>query len=125
MNPNMPLPMDIRLMNISAVVLGAGVCLAAVSGAAGWAVRHPAFAVTRIIVQGDTSHNNDVTLRANVASRLKGNFFTLDLAQARSAFEAVPWVRKAVVRRSFPIDWSSNWKSIAVRLFGAKTVNLA
>lgn len=102
MNPNMPLPMDIRLMNISAVVLGVGVCLAAVSGAAGWAVRHPVFAVTRIIVQGDTSHNNDVTLRANVASRLKGNFFTLDLTQARSAFEAVPWVRKAVVRREFP-----------------------
>jgi cell division protein FtsQ len=102
MSQSMPIPMDIRLMNISALVMGVGVCLAAIVGAAGWAVRHPVFAVTRIIVQGDTSHNNDVTLRANVASRLKGNFFTLDLVQARNAFEAVPWVRKAVVRREFP-----------------------
>jgi cell division protein FtsQ len=102
MNPSMPTPMDIRLMNISALVLGVGVCFAAVAGAAGWAVRHPVFAVTRIIVQGDTLHNNDVTLRANVASQLKGNFFTLNLMQARRAFEAVPWVRKAEVRRKFP-----------------------
>jgi cell division protein FtsQ len=41
-------------------------------------------------------------LRANVAPRLAGNFFTLDLQRAREAFEAVPWVRKAVVRRQFP-----------------------
>jgi cell division protein FtsQ len=102
MSQSMPIPMDIRLMNISALVLGVGVCFAAVAGAAGWAIRHPVFAVTRITVQGDTSHNNDVTLRANVASRLKGNFFTLNLTQARSAFEAVPWVRKAEVRREFP-----------------------
>ena len=102
MNPSMPTPIDIRLMNISALVLGVGVCFAAAAGAVEWAVRHPVFAVTRIIVQGDTLHNNDVTLRANVASRLKGNFFTLDLTQARSAFEAVPWVRKAQVRREFP-----------------------
>lgn len=102
MNPALPLPMDIRLMNLSAAVLGVGLCVAALLGAAWWAVRHPAFAMARITVQGDTLHNNEVTLRANVASRLQGNFFTLDLAQARSAFEAVPWVRKAVVQREFP-----------------------
>ena len=31
-----------------------------------------------------------------------GNFFTIDLARARAAFESVPWVRSAVVRREFP-----------------------
>jgi cell division protein FtsQ len=41
-------------------------------------------------------------LRANVAPQLAGNFFTVDLARARTAFESVPWVRKAVVRREFP-----------------------
>jgi cell division protein FtsQ len=65
-------------------------------------VRHPVFSVARITVQGDTTHNNEVTLRANVTSRLQGNFFTLDLMQARNAFESVPWVRKAVVKREFP-----------------------
>ncbi len=102
MSQTMPTPIDVRLMNISAAVLGVGVCVAALAGVAWWAVRHPSFAIARIVVQGDTLHNNEVTLRANVAPRLKGNFFTLDLAQARAAFEAVPWVRKAVVRREFP-----------------------
>jgi cell division protein FtsQ len=102
MNPTLPMPTDVRLMNFSAAVLGVGLCVAMVVGAARWAVRHPVFAIAGITVQGDTVHNNDVTLRANVASRLQGNFFTLDLAQARAAFEAVPWVRKATVRREFP-----------------------
>jgi cell division protein FtsQ len=102
MNPTLPMPTDVRLMNISAALLGVGLCVAMLVGAARWAVRHPVFAIAGITVQGDTVHNNDVTLRANVASRLQGNFFTLDLAQARAAFEAVPWVRKATVRREFP-----------------------
>jgi cell division protein FtsQ len=47
-------------------------------------------------------HNNAVTLRANVAPRLAGNFLTVDLEATRAAFEAVPWVRRAVVQREFP-----------------------
>jgi cell division protein FtsQ len=67
-----------------------------------WALRHPLFAIAGITVHGDTAHNSALTLRANVAPRLAGNIFTIDLAAARQAFESVPWVRKAVVRREFP-----------------------
>jgi cell division protein FtsQ len=102
MTQSMPAPLDVRLMNISAAVLGMGVCVAVLMGVAGWVIGHPAFSITRIIVQGETVHNNDITLRANVTSRLQGNFFTLDLTKARNAFEAVPWVRKVTVRREFP-----------------------
>jgi cell division protein FtsQ len=48
------------------------------------------------------THNNAVTVRANVASRLSGSFFTMDLDNARLTFESLPWVRKALVRREFP-----------------------
>ncbi|MFX6702108.1 FtsQ-type POTRA domain-containing protein, partial [Acinetobacter baumannii] len=34
--------------------------------------------------------------------RIHGNFFTADLTAVRAAFEAVPWVRKAMVRREWP-----------------------
>ena len=64
--------------------------------------RHPVFAIGGISVTGDVTHNNAVTLRANVTPRLGGTFFTLDLAQARAAFESVPWVRQAIVKRAFP-----------------------
>jgi cell division protein FtsQ len=46
-------------------------------------VRHPLFAIGGITVQGDVAHNSAATLRANVAPRLRGNFFTVDLAAAR------------------------------------------
>ena len=97
-----PLPFDVRLMNITATVLFAACGVMLVAALAWWAVRHPVFAIRSIVVQGDVTHNSAATLRANVAPRLAGNFFTIDLEQARAAFEAVPWVRKAVVTRQFP-----------------------
>ncbi len=95
-------PLDVRLMNFTATVLFLGLAAVAVGMGLRWALRLPVFAITGISVQGDLNHNNEVTLRANVAPKLAGNFFTLDLAQARAAFEAVPWVRRAMVRREFP-----------------------
>jgi cell division protein FtsQ len=102
MNPTLPVPLDVKLMNLTASVLFVICAVSGLAAVAWWALRHPAFALAGITVQGDTSHNNAVTLRANVTPRLSGNFFTVDLASARAAFEAVPWVRRAVVRREFP-----------------------
>ena len=96
------LPPDIRLMNSLSLLFSlvfAGMLLAL---AAAWLMRVPLFNLSAISVQGDTSHNNAVTLRANVAPRLAGNFFTVDLGRTRAVFESVPWVRKAVVQRQFP-----------------------
>jgi cell division protein FtsQ len=89
-------------MNITATVLYIACALLLVAALGWWAVRHPVFAIRAIVVQGDVTHNSAATLRANVAPRLAGNFFTVDLQQAREAFEAVPWVRHAIVRREFP-----------------------
>jgi cell division protein FtsQ len=95
-------PVDVRLMHITATVLfiACGLLLAAALG--WWVIRHPVFAIGGIVVHGDVSHNSAATLRANVAPRLAGNFFTVDLQKAREAFEAVPWVRQAIVKRQFP-----------------------
>ena len=102
MSTAMPTPFDIKLMNMAASALFAiGLVLFAAAGA-WWAVRHPLFSIAGITVQGEVTHNSAPTLRANVAPQLAGNFFTLDLAAARKAFESVPWVRRAVVRREFP-----------------------
>ena len=97
-----PLPWDIRVMNITSGVLVVVVLCLSLGTAAWWALRHPVFAIEKIAVYGDVAHNNAVTLRANVMPQLSGNFFTLDLKQAKDAFEAMPWVRKATVHREFP-----------------------
>ena len=65
MTSAMPAPFDVRLMNITASVLFF-VCAVLLLAAAGWwALRHPLFALGGITVQGDVSHSNAVTLRAN------------------------------------------------------------
>jgi cell division protein FtsQ len=102
MNPTMPAPLDVKLMNMTASVLFVGCGLLVLAAGAWWVMRYPGFAIARIVVHGELVHNNAVTLRANVGPQLVGNFFTVDLRAARQAFEEVPWVRKASVRREYP-----------------------
>lgn len=102
MRPSTPLPIDVRVMNAAALVMLGVFSLIALSALGWWGVRHPIFSLSGITVHGDVAHNSAATLRANVAPRVQGTFFTVDLAAARQAFREVPWVRDAVVRREFP-----------------------
>jgi cell division protein FtsQ len=97
-----PMAMDIRLMNMAAaLLLGAFVLLALVS-ATRWVARQATFDIQGISVRGDVAHNNIPSMRANVLPQVRGTFFTLDLPAIRKAYESMPWVRQAVVRRDFP-----------------------
>jgi cell division protein FtsQ len=89
-------------MNMAAASLLAMCMVLVLGGGAWWLLRHPAFAIQAITVQGEVTRNNAITLRANVVPHLQGNFFTIDLERTKQAFEAVPWVRGAVVHRDFP-----------------------
>ena len=89
-------------MNAATAVFLAVFSAMVVALAVSWLMRQSLFNIKAIEVRGDVQHNSATTLRANVAPRLSGNFFMMDLARTRAAFEAVPWVRKAVVQREFP-----------------------
>lgn len=102
MKPNVPMPVEVKLMNTLATALFVLFALLLAGALASWGLSRQAFAIQGITVTGEVTHNNAVTLRANVAPQLSGTFFTLDLGHARQVFEAVPWVRQAVVRREFP-----------------------
>jgi cell division protein FtsQ len=96
------LPGDIALMNVTAAVFATlGAVLVVATLLLGF-VRQPLFALRAIRIEGDVSRNSISTIRANAAPHLAGNFFTLDLAAGRRAFESVPWVRRAVVTRVWP-----------------------
>ena len=93
---------DVRLMNATAVVLGTVAAALVVATAILWLARQPFFAIRAITVEGDVARNSVSTIRANALPKLAGNFLTIDLAAAKRAFESVPWVRVAVVRRVWP-----------------------
>lgn len=96
------LPSDVRLMRLTANVLYAlaGVALAVLLMQ--WVARAPFFSLRAIQVEGEVTRNSASTIRANAAPKLAGNFFTTDLMHGKQAFESVPWVRQAVVRRVWP-----------------------
>lgn len=102
MNPTFSAPLDVRLMNAIALALYALFAVGVLGMVAAWAMQSSVFAIKKITIAGDVTHTNVVTLRAYVTPRLAGGFVTLDLARAREIFEAVPWVRRAVVKREFP-----------------------
>jgi cell division protein FtsQ len=96
------LPVDVRLMNGLASVIFVLAALGAVAAGVLWLVRSPFFPIRAIQLDGDLQRNSVPTIRANAAPQLAGNFFSVDLQAGREAFETVPWVRRAVVRRVWP-----------------------
>ncbi|HET9208306.1 MAG TPA: FtsQ-type POTRA domain-containing protein, partial [Burkholderiaceae bacterium] len=97
-----PLPFDVRLALAGANVLLTLLGVVIVAGAMWWLATRPTFTLRGITLEGDLAHSTPLTVRAAVNSKLAGNFLSLDLDRARDAFESVPWVRRATVRRVFP-----------------------
>jgi cell division protein FtsQ len=93
---------NVRQMNLASGALHAIFVLALLGAAGVYAIQRPEFRLREIQIDGDTQHINSPTVRASVVGHLKGNFFTVDLDTARAAFEQMPWVRHASVRRVWP-----------------------
>jgi cell division protein FtsQ len=91
-----------RLMLALARACAAGAALLALAGAAAWFAQQPRFDIRRIEVHGDLRHVSAASVRAAVAGKLRGNYFTVRLDEARRAFDGVPWVAQASVRRAWP-----------------------
>ncbi|UDM50872.1 cell division protein FtsQ/DivIB [Cupriavidus sp. MP-37] len=95
-----------RLLNLIASTLYAVVALMALAAGLLWLAQRPVFAITHVEIGpmdgGALRHVNAPSVRASALGKLAGNFFTLDLNAARQAFESVPWVRRASVRREWP-----------------------
>ena len=65
-------------------------------------IRLPVFPLREVEVTGSITHTTRDQVLAIVTGELKGNFFTQDLERARHAFEKLPWVRHANLRRQWP-----------------------
>lgn len=102
-NPMAPaMPAEVRLLNItSSALFVLGAVLMAVLALL-WLIRQPVFNIRVVKVEGEVTRNSVSTIRANALPQLAGNYFTLDLSRGRQAFEAVPWVRQAIVQRVWP-----------------------
>ena len=96
------MPADVRLMNVVANTVFVVAALGALVAGVLWLMRSPLFPIRAVQLEGELSRNNVPTIRANATPRLAGSFFSVDLQKGREAFESVPWVRRAVLRRVWP-----------------------
>ena len=71
-------------------------------GAAYYALHLPLFPMRDLHISGEVQHVTREQVQSIAERELAGNFFTLDLARARAAFEKLPWVRQVSLRRRWP-----------------------
>lgn len=97
---------DIKMMNATVNALLGMLVLALFAASLWWFAQRPMFTLKTIRIEGTAQsplrYVNASTIRGTAVPRIKGNFFTANLDAVRLAFEAVPWVRRATVRREWP-----------------------
>ena len=64
--------------------------------------RLPVFPMRMVVVTTPVQQVSRAQIEHTARNALKGNFFTLNLDAAQAAFETMPWVRRADVRRRWP-----------------------
>lgn len=65
-------------------------------------VRLPFFPLHRLTIESELNQVSRAQLEYAVRTAIQGNFFTVDLDEARTGFEKLPWVRRAELRRQWP-----------------------
>lgn len=92
-------PMLINLL--ADMLLLAGGALLAWAGAVALQ-RLPVFPLTQLVVATPLDQVSREQIEQTARNALSGNFFTVNLETAQAAFERVPWVRAASLRRHWP-----------------------
>ncbi|MBO1112693.1 cell division protein FtsQ/DivIB [Bordetella petrii] len=97
---------DARTTNLIANTLAVLAVVAMLAAGVAWVAHRPYFTLSAIELEAapdtDLRYVSPEAVRAVIAGRFEGNFFTVDLDQAREVFESVPWVRRASIRRIWP-----------------------
>jgi cell division protein FtsQ len=94
-----------RMTEVSRWLMRLFFLLATVAGLM-WLSQRPVFALRQMQVEplpGQiVKHVNLSQIKNQVLEQVQGNFFTVRLENIKEAFEALPWVRHASVRRVWP-----------------------
>ena len=84
---------NVRILNAISNTCMAVFIIAVVTGVIGWLIQKPVYALQTVKVQSSDGkellHVNAMTVKSIALPNIKGNFFTVDLNEVRTAFEPV------------------------------------
>lgn len=97
---------DVKALNhLTRAMLG-GLVLAVMFALYHWIAAHAMFDLVSVQIKPAHSmplrYIDVATVRSTALPKIRGNYFSADLNTARAAFESVPWVQHASVRREWP-----------------------
>ena len=102
MNKSLQIPNDIKILNgISIILLIVFSSLILIGLIFKFAIIDT-LPLKVVNVRGDILHQNPSILRENIISKFNGNFYTINLIDAKNVIESLPWVSRALVKRVFP-----------------------
>lgn len=112
------------LRKISGALFGISFALA-LYGALHYALHLPVFPLHTFQLSAAPQQVDPAQIEAVARNEVRGNFFTVDLENARHAFEKLPWVRKVSVRRHFPwrLEMKLEEHEVLARWNGVDLVN--
>lgn len=102
MKNSIEIPFDVKLLNFVSAFLFVIFGCFVITGFGVWYILTSPIYLRKIAIHGDLVHHNVTSFRTNIIPALKGNFFTISLNDTRLAFESLPWIHKATVKRVFP-----------------------
>lgn len=95
-----------RVLHVAANALIALALVAVLGAGVTWIVTRPAFSLRAVSIEPSPGTElrfvSTALLRNSSLRPVEGNFFTVDLDKVRARYEALPWVRRAAVRRIWP-----------------------
>lgn len=91
-----------RLLNLAADALYAAAAILLVAIVWHTALRVPQTPMRAVTLTGDLAHVDAQAVRGQLAGRIAGNFFGVNLDEVRRLVAELPWVRSVEVRREWP-----------------------
>ena len=91
-----------RQLNVAALLFALMAAAMLAWGAIGWTVHQSAFALHRVVVDGNLARASRAHLETVIREELNGTFFTLSLVEARASLQRVPWIKSVALRRQWP-----------------------
>jgi len=91
-----------QLLNLTADVLFLLATLALGWALVTWTFSKPLFPLRELVLSAPPSQVTQAQLEYVARTAIRGNFFTTRIEEVRVAFEKLPWVRHAEVRRLWP-----------------------